>query len=230
LPGTINGVKQYYPISEGVRNEESDKNDTIAVIRGFVPVRGVNALKTFLAGLVYASSNFDRDEGDGIEDIDPDKNEFTLLLKSTQGTTSKETTYTYSLTLKAREDGFDFEVVNIDCRYREKGIIPRTLRMEKLRPDKNERHAELISEFTAINSGYVNDMSAYIATRSDIEVESISKLIKGTTVEVGMNMDEVIILLGEPLNKRNSGSRVRWIYPRNMVIIFSDGLVSKIVE
>ena len=123
-----------------------------------------------------------------------------------------------------------FSIEDIDCRYKEKGLIPRTLRLEKLHPESNKRHAELVREFVEINSEYLNGMNEYIDSRRDIQSLFFSALSKGGPIEVGMNMDEVVILLGSPLDKRTSGNRTRWMYSNDEVIIFTDGVVSKIVN
>lgn len=230
FPEEIDGVRQFYPISVGIIDEESGEQDTTAVVRGFVAVSGLTARQVMLAAMVYASDHFDRENQEGFEDIDYDENRFTVLLKSTQGTHANETTYTRSLTVTARDGGFDFETSDIDCRYREKGIVPRTQRLEKLHPDNNKRHLSVLKEFIEVNSAYICALSEYASTRSDIESPNFDKICKGADAAVGMNEDEVTILLGQPMNKRRSGERVRWIYSNDYVIIFTEGLVSKIVD
>lgn len=230
FPEDVEGVKQYYPISVGVAQEDTEEIDTVAVVRGFVPVSGMTAPKIMLAGMVYVSSHFQSDAKEGFEAIEYAENRFTVILKSTQGSNSNETTYTRSLTVTARDNGFDFETFNIDCRFREKGLIPRTLRMEKLHPDQNKRHLGLLTEFVGINSEYIAGLSEYIASRTDIAA-NIDRLRKcAGEVTPGMNQDEVIILLGAPRDKRKSGEKERWIYDYNYVVIFDGGIVVKIVR
>lgn len=230
FPEEIDGVRQFYPVSVGVIDEESGEQDTIAVVRGSVAVSGLTARQVMLAAMVYASDHFDRETQEGFEDIGYDDNRFTVLLKSTQGANANETTYARSLTVTARDGGFDFETSDIDCRYREKGIVPRTQRLEKLHPDNNKRHLSVLKEFIEVNSAYIYALSEYASTRSDIESPNFDKVCKGADVAVGMNEDEVTILLGKPMNKRRSGERVRWIYSNDYVIIFTEGKVSKIVD
>lgn len=230
FPEEIDGVRQFYPVSDSFIDEESGERDTTAVVRGSVAVNGLTARQVMLAAMVYASDHFDRENQEGFEDIDYDENRFTILLKSTQGTTSNETTYTRSLTVTAHGGGFDFETSNIDCRYREKGIVPRTQRLEKLHPDNNKRHLSVLKEFVEVNSAYIYALAEYASTRSDIKSPNFDKMKRGADVAVGMTEDEVTILLGKPMNKRQSGERVRWIYANDYVIIFTDGKVSKIVD
>lgn len=230
FPEAIDGIRQFYPETIAIESNESEEPDTTAVVRGSVDVSGLDARQVMLAAMVYASDNFDRDNQEGFENIDFEGNQFTALLKTTQGTNANETTYTRSLTVTAHDGGFDFETSGIDCRYREKGLIPRTQRLEKLHPSTDKRHLSILQEFTAVNSAYIAAMADYASTRKDISSPNFDKVKKGSGVSLGMNTDEVTILLGPPLNKRKSGERTRWIYANDFVIIFTDDLVSKIVE
>lgn len=231
LPGAIDGVAQFYPVSIAVEaDDDSAPADTVAIIKGHISTKGLDKKQVFLAAMVYASENFNADEGkEGFEEIDYDGMKFRSLLKTTQGSNSTETTYTRSLQLTAVDGGFDFVVTEIDCRYREKGLIPRTLRLEKLHPDRNIRHNEIVREMVAVNSAYLADMAEYISSRKKISSPNYGKLKKGSVIE-GMNGDEVTIILGPPLNKRKSGERDRWIYSNDYVVIFTDGIVTKIVR
>lgn len=231
LPETVDGVRQFYPVSVTAENNStSEVTDTVAVIRGHIQTKGLNKKQVFLAAMVYAANNFNIDEGkEGFEEIDYDNLTFQSILRTTQGSTSNETTYTRILKFRAVDDGFDFEVTEIDCRYREKGLVPRTLRLEKLHPDRNNRHNEIVREMVAVNSAYLAGMGEYISSRKDISSPNYSNLKNGSISE-GMNLDEVTIILGPPLNKRKSGDRDRWIYSNDFVVIFTDGAVTKIVQ
>lgn len=230
FPPTYDNVTLYYPISIGIESKESDVNDTIAVIKGFIPIEGIDTDKIFLAGLVYVSSNFDKDQEEGFSNINYEDKSFNIVLKTTQGIASTETTYTRNICFRAKNGGIEFETTDIDCRYREKGVIPRTLRLEKLHPENNKRHEELVLELTKVNSKYLSDISEYISTRKDISAPNLSLLKKGSGVCDGMTQDEVLIILGTPRNSRKSGDKVRWIYDNEFIIIFTDGIVSKIIR
>lgn len=232
LPDEVNDVKQYYPSTETVvAVNDPSVSDTVAVIRGHVAVKDMDARQVFLATMVYSSDHIDREEGqEGFEEIDFKGNWFRLLLKKTCGSNANEATYTRSIVIKAVDGGFDFIVSDIDCRYREKGLIPRTLRLEKLHPDRNKRHEALVREIVAINSSYIAGLAEYVASRKGISSPNFEKLRSGADVALGMNEDEVTILLGPPVSKRRSGDRTRWIYANDYVLIFTDGLVTKIVQ
>lgn len=221
LPQEANGVRLYYPMTR--------PEDGAAVIRGSIDVPGLKAGQVFLAAMVYATDNFDRERQEGFESVDYDGRSFVALLKSTQGSNATETTYTRSVKVTARDGAFDFETRDIDVRHREKGLIPRTQALEKLHPESNKRHAELVKELAEVNSAYLHSLAEYAATRKDIKAPNLEKVKKGL-VTTGMNGDEVKIVLGPPLDTRRSGERTRWIYDNEYVLIFTGGVVTKIVE
>lgn len=231
LPDTVDGVKQYYPVTVAANSDDTTSTvDTVAIISGHIALNGMDKQQVFLAAMVYASENFSAEnEKEGFEEVDYNGLSFRALLRTTQGSNSNETTYTRSIKLTAVDDGYDFIVTEIDCRYREKGLIPRTLRLERLHPDRNKRHNEIVCELVSVNSSYLTQMADYINSRKDISSPNFKLLKKGHVIE-GMNGDEVTIVLGPPLNKRKSGERERWIYSNDYVIIFNDGVVTKIVE
>lgn len=229
LPDKVDGIKQFYPVTL-TETQGKNEGDTIAIVRGTINLPGMEARQVFLASLVYAVENLNPDNKEGFEEIDYDGNTFTVLLKTKQGRNDKETTYTRSLTIKAKKGGFDFETTDIDCQYREKGLIPRTLGLEKLHPDNNTRHNEVAKEFVNVNSAYINSLGEYAATRKNISSPNFDKVKKGADVCEGMNEDEVTILAGVPMNKRKSGDKERWIYSNDYIVVFTNGKVSKIVE
>jgi len=221
LPSQEDGVTMFYPSTEST--------DGSAVIKGKLAVNGLDSRKVFLATLLYAVSNFDTDNGECILAVDFDKNEFSVMLKSTQGSNNRETTYTRNLVVKSNNGSFDFVVSDIYVRYREKGIIPRTLPLASLHPESNTRHGELVMELTRVNAAYINEMARYAESRSDIDAPNLAAVRNGK-VSVGMNPDEVTIILGPPLETRRSGDKLRWIYGNETVVIFIDGKVSRVIE
>lgn len=221
LQAEDNGVALFYPETEAT-------DEAKAVIKGTVKVNGLTARQIFLATMVYATENFDTDNSEGFLSVDFDKYEFSALYKTTTGSNNREATFTRYIKVKAHDGSFDFETYDIAIRYREKGLIPRTLSMEALHPESNTRHGELVMELVRLNAAYIDAMARYAESRSDIKSPNYDKLINGK-VAVGMVPDEVIILLGSPLEKRRSGEKYRWIYGNETVIIFEDSTVSRII-
>lgn len=45
-----------------------------------------------------------------------------------------------------------------------------------------------------------------------------------------MNKLEVKIILGLPMAERKNGAKTRWVYPRNYVVLFTNGTVERVIE
>lgn len=220
VPAQEDGVKMFYPSTEPV--------DSAAVYTGQLTAEGLTARQILLAAMVYAVDNFDIDNGEGFSAIDYDGNKATMSLKTTCGTNSREATYMRDITLDASDGLLRFKVSGVNIRYREKGLIPRTLPMEELHPESNSRHNELVMELTRITSAYMDGMTKYISTRGDISAPHLAQLKDGKVI-VGMNPDEVKLILGAPWEVRKSGEKLRWIYGNETVVIFVDGVVSRVI-
>lgn len=221
LPAEENGVRIFYPETVG--------EDSLVIIRGSLPVKGLTAEQVMLASMVYATDNFDEEKQDRFITVDYPDREFTVCVSTTQGTNNKETTYSRLVTVKAHDNRLDFTVGDIDVRYRQKGILPRTVDAEALHPESDARHEELIMEMSAVISEYLDKMAKYASTRQDIKATHYEEM-KACRVVAGMNMDEVTIAKGPARDVRRSGERTRWIYANDYVIIFTNGKVTKIVE
>lgn len=221
LPEETDGVRMFYPQTVG--------EDSITVIAGSIPVKGLTAEQVMLAAMVYAAENFDEEKQERFSSVSyPDK-EFAVDLSTTMGANNKEATYSRLLTVKAGNGRLDFTVGDIKVRYRQKGIIPRTVDVETLHPGSDTRHEELILELSQVVSEYLGKMAKYASSRPDIKATHYDEM-KDCSVVKGMNMDEVTIAKGPARDVRRSGERTRWIYDNEYVIIFTNGTVTKIVE
>ena len=221
IPSEADGMKICYPATDAETGH--------ATVAAEFPVSGMTPQQIFMAAMVYAAANFNPENEEGFLEYDYDGNRFAILLKSTQGTNNKETTYRRRLDIAASEEVLRIVASDITARYREKGIIPRTVELESLHPEANNRHKELLSEFSAINTAYLHAMAGYVASRTDIKAGDFSPL-KAGRVMTGMTEDEVIIILGAPLETRRSADKHRWIYSDQTVVIFTDGKVTKFLE
>ncbi len=220
LPSTDEtGNRLFYPTN--------NTDDSVAVVVASLPVEKLSAEQAFYAAMLYAVSNLDEESGDCVLAVDYDKRSFVILLRSTQGASTRETTYARNLRVEARDGGLDCRVTGISAKYRDKGIIPRTVALEKLHPESNDRHAELVTEFTRVNSDYLNAMASYAASRGDVSITHLRD-IRESKVVTGMNPDEVTLVKGAPFEVRKSGERLRWIYGDGSVVIFTDGKVTRV--
>lgn len=218
LPATFEGVTMYYPESV----------DGAAVVRGALPTGNVGPNNAFAAMLDFIVENLDP-ETEKIESVDYDNLSALVQKRSTQGSNNTETTYSYHLLLHPVNGSIEFAAGDLATRYREKGIVPRTLTFEKLNPGNNPRHRELVEEFCLINSTYLNSLAEYVKAHPKLSITHIDAM-KGGEPKEGMTELEVKIMLGKPSQTRKSGERLRWVYTNDLVVIFTDGVVTKVIN
>ncbi|MDE6192150.1 MAG: hypothetical protein K2G47_11125 [Muribaculum sp.] len=199
-----------------------------AIIRGTISLPGIKSANIFAAAMCYAAENLNL-EIEKIEQTDYDNSSFSLLQRSTQGSNNTETTYTRKSLIECRDGSLSYTIYDIDARYREKGIVPRTLPFEKLNPATNTRHRELIEEFAAINAGYFGMMTDFIKENPGLKFDHPEAMSTGKPMP-GMTELEIKVLLGMPQSQRHTGDRTRWIYSNDLIIIFTKGEVSKIID
>lgn len=221
FPSEENGIQIFYP-----RTADADST---TFFTGSLPVKGLTAEQVMLAAMVYATTNFNTEKQERFTAVSyPDK-KFSIVLSSTQGSNNKETTYTGIVDITAEKGMLNFTVNNIKVRYRQKGLVPRTVDAETLHPDTDTRHAELVLEMSRVISDYLNRMAHYAAERTDICASHYDEM-QACRVVNGMNPDEVIIAIGPARDTRHSGERTRWIYDNEHVIVFTNGKVTKAIE
>lgn len=217
---SANGHTLFYPITD---------NEDVAV-RGEITVSGQSSEKIFLSALNYVVDHLDSTDGhEQIGEINPDEKSFMVRQFSRQGSNNNETTFTYLTLIKADEGKLLFLNTEIDVKYREKGLIPRTVAFEKLNPATNHRHRELVEQFVNINSKYLFDLASYIPESQNLEVNHWEEISNKDVVK-GMNQFEVKLILGKPITERDNGDRIRWVYPKNYVLLFESGKLSRILE
>ena len=182
----------------------------------------------FAAALCYVAENIDR-ANDRLDRIDFANHSFQVTQSSLRGSNNTETTYTRSTVFVIGDGSMDYRISDVAIRYREKGLIPRTLPLEKLNPATNSRHRELVFEMADANTHYIESMRSFINSNAGMRFEH-PDLMKGGRVVEGMSPLEVKVLLGVPPQIRNSGERERWVYSNDLIVIFTHGKVTKVIE
>lgn len=217
LPKSYEGKTLFYPTTvEG-----------LASISGTIPT-GSKASSAIAAALSYAIDRLDPNT-EKLEQLDLDSNSFLLHLRSTQGSNNTETTFSRHTMIEVLDNALKFTVYDLDARYREKGILPRTLPFERLNPATNSRHRELIEQFAVTNADYIYSMVQFINENPEMTLPNREAVAKGVPT-IGMTPLEVKILLGNPPIERKMGSRTRWVYDNSLAIIFTDGVVSRVIN
>lgn len=214
-PEIIEGVRIYMPSFENNRVLISDLSD----------FPGLSQQRIFANALLAARQGF---EGDSEDFEYVDFSNFKMRIKIEAVDESRNATYRYTLAIQAADEILSFEVFDMTISYRERGVIPRTQRIEKMNPADNERHKNLITGLLFNISSLIKQMAESIAADKAGEVNHWDALAEGNIVN-GMNPTEVILLQGIPDSERKTSNRVKWMYGNENVIIFTDGAVTKVI-
>lgn len=218
-PETVNGIEVFYP--------SLDENGKLAV-SDLLDIPGKTGESIFIGALEYIYDNLDP-ELESIESIDYDSHRFIMARKMKQGSGKTSTSFEYILAVQVADGILSFGCYDISAEYREKGILPRKLDIEKLKPQENERHKELFIEYSHLNSKFLRNLAIYI---SQNKIDSVSHwdAIKSKKVVKGMNKTEVKLVYGRPISERTTGKRVKWMYADNAVVIFTNDVVSTVID
>ena len=214
------GLPLFYP--EG-------KEDGVTVC-GEISVPGKNALEIFLGALNYAIDNLDvENEIDSIVVMDPGSKSFVVELLTTAGAYSKEASFDRLVEIRGEDGRLVFVNSDITVKFRDKGIIPKTLSFGELNPVTNPRDLNFIEQFADLNSEYLYAMTAGISESGPLEISHWKEIQAGQVVP-GMNKLEVKLVLGLPVAHRENDAVTRWIYPRNLIVLFENGKVQKVID
>lgn len=218
-PETVDGVKVFYP---------SMNDDGKLSVSDLIDIEGRKKTQIFTNALVYIYDNLNA-ETEVIESIDYDSQRFIISRKLKQGSGKNTTSYEYISAFQVADGLLTFVSYDIKVEYREKGILPRKLNIEKLKPQENPRHKELVEEFSFLNSKILKEMAEYITATKPGTVTHWDDIKAGNAVK-GMNMTEVKLALGRPYSERQMGKRTKWMYDNNSVIIFTDDTVTTVID
>lgn len=72
-------------------------------------------------------------------------------------------------------------------------------------------------------------MTAGISESGPLEISHWKEIQAGQVVP-GMNKLEVKLVLGLPVAHRENDAVTRWIYPRNLIVLFENGKVQKVID
>lgn len=215
FPEEIEGIKIYTPV-------EDDGNIHISDIVDFNARSRENI---FINSLYDLQFNLDQ-TNEQIERIDYSGRRMSIHRKSIDN--SKGYTYNYTIAFQTADDMLSFIVYDISISYREKGIVPRTQKIEKLNVSGNRKYFDMVE-------ACLFDISKFIARVSDAVLQNTASEVtfwadlENKTVVKGMNPTEVILIKGRPSNIRKTGLREKWMYGNDNVIIFNEGVVTTII-
>lgn len=221
LPQKIDDLAVFYPKTVATP-------DTIAVISGEIKVPGVSAQPLMWASLSKVIADINTDDNEAVTAIDFKNNSFEALINTTVGSHDKELNFKRKLSVSTSNGVIKFTVSEILIKYRQGGLIPKTTALEELHPENNSRQKEAVIEFVTLTSKNMHDMAQYAKEHSNITITHFKDIENGIVVP-GMNMEEVTLAKGPARDSRKSGERTRWIYSNDYVVIFTNGIVTKVI-
>ena len=137
-------------------------------------------------------------------------------------------TYKFAVTVTPSSDALLLTVDDMWVTYKDKGILQKTTPIGSLKDD-NSRQDALKKEFVNILSNFLNQ---YVQDVRNAEYQKIShwdEIEKGRVVK-GMTQYEVKVLKGSPRNESKNGERVKWMYANDNVVIFTNGVVTSVID
>lgn len=218
LPAEVDGVRIYRPSTQNGK----------AVVSDIIDLPGISPRQAFIAALIYAREKLDP-EFEQMGKVDFDKYRFIVSLAPVSGEGKEQATFSYDQAFQFTDDILSFQASDIVVGYKEKGFLPRKLEAEKLKPATNARHKELVEEFALLNSGYLAAMMNYIRENPAIEVTHWNEIRNGNVIK-GMTPAEVTLIAGKPANINDSGNRVKWLYSNDFIVVFTNGVVTNVVQ
>lgn len=220
LPEEIGGVKIF-------RVNDTDA-DGKARVTGFVDIPGLDTTQGFVAALINVSDNIDRGV-DEISIVDFENKRFVVSRQIPDGEGKNATVYRYDTAFQFTDGIMTFCSYDINIEFKEKGIIPRKLDIEKFKPATNERHKEIVEGFFLTNSRIIDGIVKYAIANHDIKISHWDDIKDGTVVK-GMNEAEVKLIGGKPRSVNQSGNRLQWMYSNDFIVIFTDGIVTNVIQ
>lgn len=213
-PKTENGMTMYYPLQTG-------GEVTISANLAVAQDNAEDLLTAILMGILD-------NEEINIISVEPTNHSIIIEVKSARGTGKDAATYMYTMNVECKKGTLDAIAHTISINYKEKGLIPRTLKVEKFNPSGNERHAALIDGLTAEASGIIATLAESGAKGSKEKVTHWNSILAGEVTE-GMNETEVTLAKGKPFSTSKSGGKTKWRYEDNSVVIFTNGVVTRVI-
>lgn len=220
LPDEMDGVKIY--------RVNGFDNDGRARVTGFVDFPGLNKEQAFQAALLSVIDNLDT-EVDEIEVVDFTANKFVVAKYLEDGMGKDAASYAFRTAFSFDDGLMSFVTYDIIIGFKEKGLVPRKLAIEKINPTAKERHKDLAEGFALGSSRMIDDIVKNSAKNTSLPITHWDD-IKAGKVTKGMNEAEVKFVGGQPCNITKSGSRVQWMFSNDFIVIFTDGVVTNVMQ
>ncbi len=219
LPNDVDGVKVFRPNTIG--------DDGRISVDGSVELPAKKQSQGFIAAYIYACDNLGN--ADRIEAVDYDAKCFSVYREIREGEYKDAVMYRFVTDYVFSDGKMSFSTYDINVEYREKGILPRKINIEKFKPATNERHGELSEGLSLANSILIDDMAGAAIKAQPADVTHWTDIKAGKIVK-GMNETEVRLISGAPRSVSPLGESMQWMYTNDFIIIFTDGIVSNVIQ
>lgn len=213
-PKEQDGTAMHYPTING----------GMATISTRMPVKIADKSQMLTNALMANGDN----EEIKIASVEPEEATFAYSVTQQRGSYKDAATISYTLSGVCEKGQMTLTAHDISINYKEKGIIPRTLKIEKFNPSKNRRHEELIDVTSFEISKLMAEIAAKTETQKSEKVTHWQEILDGKVVK-GMNMTEVTLAKGKPFSTSGPASKTKWRYEDNSVVIFTNGTVTRII-
>lgn len=214
-------MKQTYPVS---------MDNGRRVITGFQPFSCSDDV-IFSNTMKWVINDFCKEKRDEMFDIFVNKKSFSFNMTLEYSANGK---VKYVFFCKANIKVVEGKLVYTlyDIQYKSSSIISfsQVISLDKLTPEKKEKHKEVILAFQELASAKLNQMfdavienqCAAITHWSDINIQRPVK---------GMNEDECLLAFGKPTNNyEDNHNRIQWSYGLNFILIFKEGKLETIIK
>lgn len=215
-PDYVDGVRIYRP---SISNGKMTFGDFIVL-----DTHASNDV-AFVRALAYTINELDP-ETESIETVDYDAHRFVVnrAMSNDQGHL-----FEFAEAVEVDNGVLAFMIPDIVVRYKDKLIINKKTSFHKFNLEKKEQHRKFVEEFSLLNSRYLDQMANATAYSTIENVNDWAAVKKGKAAK-GMNFTEVLLTEGKPDNIIESGEITKWMYDSTLIIIFTNGIVERIVN
>ena len=137
-------------------------------------------------------------------------------------------TFTADLTIQVGQHRMVYLVSNIKGLPNGLSAFLGATSFNKMNPEKKPKQQEMITEFETLNKKELQALLKYVDTKST--VTSRWEAITQGQLEKGMTEDEVILILGKPVDVQKSGSTKQMMYNQFTYVFFENDVVKSFMQ
>jgi hypothetical protein len=217
-PAANEGDVRLYPLSEA---------DGRWVVSDFVDFAGLTSEQIFVNALLYAIESGTR-EKENIESIDLVAKRF-VVKQYRISAREVDVAYKYTTRFQVAEDNLSF--LSFDMMYESRNLFKelKDTPFEKLDTKKKPALKGALDEFAAGHSLFLSGMFQFIETNLYPPITHWDEIANGKVVK-GMNETECKLAAGKPVHIRNTGSKVRWMFNNDFIVMFENGTVTSVLR